>query len=39
MEFKSLQELIRIVENALAIQFYGQSTVLRKTVLKVLAVL
>ena len=37
MEFKSLQELIRIVENALAIQFYGQSTVLRKTVLKVLA--
>ena len=37
MEFKSLQELIRIVENALAIRFYGQSTVLRKTVLKVLA--
>lgn len=37
MEFKSLQELVRIVENALAIQFYGQSTVLRKTVLKVLA--
>ena len=37
MEFKSLQELIRIVENSLAIQFYGQSTVLRKTVLKVLA--
>ena len=37
MEFKSLQELVRIVENALAIQFFGQSTVLRKTVLKVLA--
>lgn len=37
MEFKSLQDLVRIVENALAVQFYGQSTVLRKTVLKVLA--
>ena len=37
MEFKSLQEFIRIVENALSIQFYGQSSLLRKSVLKVLA--
>lgn len=41
MEFKSLKDLVRIVENALAVQFYGlpegQTTVLRKTVLKVLA--
>ena len=37
MEFKSLQDLIRIVENALAVQFFGQSSVLRKGVLKVLA--
>ena len=41
MEFKSLKDLVRIVENSLAVQFYGlpegQATVLRKTVLKVLA--
>ncbi len=37
MEFKTLQELIRIVDNALAVQFYGHSGVLRKSVLKVLA--
>lgn len=41
MEFKSLKDLVRIVENSLAVQFYGlpegQTTVLRKTVLKVLA--
>ena len=37
MEFKSLQDIVRIVENSLAIQFYGQSSVLRKSVLKVLA--
>ena len=41
MEFKSLKDLVRIVENALAVQFYGlpggQTNVLRKTVLKVLA--
>lgn len=37
MEFKSLQDLVRIVENAMAIQFYGQSSTLRKGVLKVLA--
>ena len=40
MEFKSLKELVRIVENGLAVQFYGvsgQTNVLRKTVLKVLA--
>lgn len=37
MEFKSLQEFIRIVENALSVQFYGQSSLLRKSVLKVLA--
>lgn len=37
MEFRSLQDLIRIVENAMAVQFYGQSSTLRKGVLKVLA--
>ena len=37
MEFKSLNDLVRIAENALAVQFYGQSSVLRKSVLKVLA--
>lgn len=40
MEFKSLKDLVRIVENGLAVQFYGvsgQTNVLRKTVLKVLA--
>ena len=37
MEFKSLQDLVRIVENAMAVQFYGQSSTLRKGVLKVLA--
>ena len=41
MEFKSMKDLVRIVENALAVQFYGlpggQTNVLRKTVLKVLA--
>ena len=41
MEFRSLKDLVRIVENALAVQFYGlpsgQTNVLRKTVLKVLA--
>lgn len=41
MEFKSLKDLVRVVENALAVQFYGlpsgQTNVLRKTVLKVLA--
>lgn len=37
MEFKSLQDLVRIAENALAVQFYGQSSSLRKGVLKVLA--
>ena len=37
MEFKSLSDLIRIAENALAVQFYGQSSILRKSVLKVLA--
>lgn len=37
MEFKSLSDLVRIAENALAVQFYGQSSILRKSVLKVLA--
>ncbi len=37
MEFRSLQDLVRIVENAMAVQFYGQSSTLRKGVLKVLA--
>lgn len=37
MEFKSLNDLVRIAENALAVQFYGQSSILRKSVLKVLA--
>ena len=41
MEFRSLKDLVRIVENSLAVQFYGlpggQTNVLRKTVLKVLA--
>ena len=38
MEFKSLNDLVRIVENGLAVQFYGSSSsVLRKGVLKVLA--
>ena len=38
MEFKSLADLVRIVENGLAVQFYGSSdSVLRKGVLKVLA--
>lgn len=40
MEFKSLKDLVRIVENGLAVQFYGvsgQTNVLRKTALKVLA--
>ena len=37
MEFKSLSDLVRIVENSLSVQFYGKSVVLRKSVLKVLA--
>jgi uncharacterized phage protein gp47/JayE len=38
MEFKSLNDLVRVVENGLAVQFYGSSSsVLRKGVLKVLA--
>ena len=37
MEFKSLNELVRIVENELSVQFYGNLSVLRKGVLKVLA--
>ena len=37
MEFKSLNELVRIVENDLSVQFYGNLSVLRKGVLKVLA--
>lgn len=41
MEFKSLKDLVRIVENSLAVEFLGvvgrTVTVLRKTVLKVLA--
>ena len=41
MEFKSLKDFVRIVENSLAVQFYGlpggSVSVLRKTVLKVLA--
>lgn len=37
MEFKSLNELIRIVENELSVQFFGRLSVLRKGVLKVLA--
>ena len=38
MEFKSLNDLVRIVENGLAVQFYGSSSsALRKGVLKVLA--
>jgi len=37
MEFKSLNELVRIVENELSVQFFGRLSVLRKGVLKVLA--
>ena len=34
---KSLSDLVRVCENELSIQFYGESSVLRKSVLKVLA--
>lgn len=37
MEFKSLQDLIRYVDSAFALQFYSGASVLRKGVLKVLA--
>ena len=37
MEFNSLEDLVRIVDNALAVQFYGETSVLRKGVLKVLS--
>lgn len=34
---KSLSDLVRVCENELSVQFYGESSVLRKSVLKVLA--
>lgn len=37
MEFKSLAEIVRFIDNALALKFYTGSGVLRKGVLKVLA--
>jgi len=37
MEFKSLSEIIRYVESALAVQFYSGSGSLRKGVLKIIA--
>lgn len=36
-ETPTLKELIRRVENSLSVEFYGPETILRKTVLKVLA--
>ena len=34
---KSLSDLVRVCENELSMQFYGETSVLRKSVLKVLA--
>lgn len=37
MKFKTLKELVNIVENAMSLAFYGRSSALRKGILKVLA--
>lgn len=37
MRFKSLDDFVRVIENGFCVQFYGESSVLRKGVLKVLA--